>query len=208
MTGRPPFDSAVPLHGAPPRIAVVAPDPVVRNGFTELLADTGLEVVAPEEADLVLLDAGSNPENVATVLDEVGSYSSEVLLLVPDGEWLERGLQAGAQGVLLRTVEPSRLCAAVQAVHYGLGVIDGSFPVESKTSVDPHDDAAPEALTAREQEVLELIARGLSNRKIAKRLAISEHTVKFHVNSILQKFDAGSRTEAVVIAARHGFLLL
>ncbi len=69
-------------------------------------------------------------------------------------------------------------------------------------------DAPAEALTPREREVLQLLAEGLANRAIAQRLAISEHTVKFHVNAILGKLNAQSRTEAVVRAARLGLLIL
>jgi DNA-binding NarL/FixJ family response regulator len=65
-----------------------------------------------------------------------------------------------------------------------------------------------EPLTAREREVLQLMAQGMANKSIARELAISEHTVKFHVNAILSKFGAQSRTEAVVIASRAGLVLL
>jgi two-component system nitrate/nitrite response regulator NarL len=66
----------------------------------------------------------------------------------------------------------------------------------------------PDALTAREREVLALLAEGLGNKAIAARLDISEHTAKFHVNAILSKLGAGSRAEAIVLAARRGLILL
>jgi DNA-binding NarL/FixJ family response regulator len=80
------------------------------------------------------------------------------------------------------------------------------FPADQPASRLPADLAEP--LTPREKEVLQMLASGLANKEIASRLAISEHTVKFHVASILGKFGAGSRTEAVAIGIRSGLVLL
>ena len=77
------------------------------------------------------------------------------------------------------------------------------FPTPERLPLPP----AP-ALTPREQEVLSLLAEGLPNKTIADRLHISEHTVKFHVNAVMSKLGAQSRTEAVVLATRHGWILL
>jgi len=89
----------------------------------------------------------------------------------------------------------------------GLLVVDESFG-ETVVRPMPPVDALVEPLTPRETEVLQLLAEGLTNRRIGERLAISEHTAKFHVNAILGKLDARSRGEAIAHAARLGLLLL
>ena len=103
----------------------------------------------------------------------------------------------------------AELVAAVQAVSRGLIVIDPQIAGiaglrwnGAPAPIDPVDDL----LTPREMEVLRLVANGLPNKTIAHQLEISEHTVKFHVGSILTKLDAASRTEAVTIATRRGLL--
>ncbi|HEY8233389.1 MAG TPA: LuxR C-terminal-related transcriptional regulator, partial [Vicinamibacteria bacterium] len=90
---------------------------------------------------------------------------------------------------------------------HGLLVLDESFG-ETVVRPTPPADALVEPLTPRETEVLQLLAEGLTNRRIGERLAISEHTAKFHVNAILGKLGARSRGEAIAHAARLGLLLL
>jgi two-component system nitrate/nitrite response regulator NarL len=109
---------------------------------------------------------------------------------------------AGARGLLRRDTTPEPLLAALGAVLAGLLVLDPALGGSLATR------AAPPAadLTPREVEVLALLAEGLANRAIAQRLAISEHTVKFHLNAILGKLGAQSRTEAVVLAIRLGLI--
>lgn len=199
MTARPPlFDTE------PPRASVVASDPLVREGFARGLSDAGLELVDDERsADVVVVDAGSESTKVRSKLRGLARRDAPVVLLLPDEALLRAALAAGASGALLRSADPARIGAAVHAVHQGLTVVDG--PVAPR---DADDDEPVEELTTREREVLELIATGLSNKRIARRLEISEHTAKFHVNAILGKLDARTRTEAVVTAARQGLLLL
>jgi DNA-binding NarL/FixJ family response regulator len=86
--------------------------------------------------------------------------------------------------------------------------VDPSFTEQIPWPPARPDGVPLEELTAREMEVLQLLAEGLPNKSIAQRLDISEHTVKFHVNSILRKLEAQSRTEAVVQATRLGLILL
>jgi DNA-binding NarL/FixJ family response regulator len=99
------------------------------------------------------------------------------------------------------------LAAALRAVARGLLVLEPSL---AAPLVQPRERApAPaEELTAREREVLQLLAAGLANKAVAQRLGISEHTVKFHVNALLGKLGVQSRTEAVVRAARLGLVIL
>jgi DNA-binding NarL/FixJ family response regulator len=110
-------------------------------------------------------------------------------------------IRAGARGVLPLDASAAQIGAALDAVSRGLGV----FSPE-------HLDAAPvrggSALTAREVEVLRLVAEGLPNKEIAWRLGISEHTVKFHVSALLGKLGAGSRAEAISAGIRQGAIML
>src|SRR5205823_1424367 len=115
---------------------------------------------------------------------------------------------------VLREAESEEIEAAVRAVAAGLIVLDRSLaslltvaPPAARV-VDSTDALPGETLTAREREVLDLMARGLANKNIAARLNISLHTVKFHVASILAKLGASSRTEAVTIGARRGYVVL
>ncbi len=188
----------------PPRLAVVAGDPLVREGFSAMLAERGLEVVDDEsEADVVLVDTGADPERALLALAEVDGGHAPVLALLADDALLESALVRGARGAVRRGADADRILAAILAVQHGLTVIDGRLERSTTTA-----EGDLEELTAREREVLELLADGLSNKRIAARLEISEHTAKFHIASILGKLDARSRTEAVVVAARRGLLLL
>jgi two-component system, NarL family, nitrate/nitrite response regulator NarL len=203
----------------PVRVAVIAADPLARGGLVALLGESSaLEVVgefAPVPgllpslsgvaAELVIWDlgAGGGPN------DELGllARSETPLLVLVEPERASEALAAGALGVLPRDARPERLRSAALAVASGLIALDaqlGRKLLASRVSAG----SPSEALTARELEVLELLAEGLSNKLIAARLGISDHTAKFHVNAILEKLGADTRTEAVVRAARLGLLTL
>jgi len=131
------------------------------------------------------------------------------VVLAPDASHASEAWAAGARGVLPRDVDGATLMGALVAVSRGLAVLDperasGLFTPDSDESVSP----ALGELTPRETQVLGLIADGLPNKTIAVRLDISEHTVKFHVNAILGKLGAQSRTEAVTRATRMGLIIL
>ncbi len=105
-------------------------------------------------------------------------------------------------------MELDPLVAALRAAALGLVVLDLVL-AEAALVVHADPPADPGALlTPRETDVLRLLAEGLANKTIAQRLDISEHTVKFHVNALLRKLDAQSRTEAVIEATRRGLILL
>ncbi|HEX8731197.1 MAG TPA: response regulator transcription factor [Ktedonobacterales bacterium] len=117
-------------------------------------------------------------------------------------------------GALPRDASGEEIIAAVQAVASGLTALDRSLARAALSGL-ARGAAQPEPvgeqdepLTAREREVLQLLAQGIPNKQIAQRLSISEHTVKFHVSAIMTKLGAASRTEAVTTAARRGLLLL
>jgi DNA-binding NarL/FixJ family response regulator len=118
-------------------------------------------------------------------------------------------LGRGRMGYLGREATPEAILQAVRAVAAGLVVLDPhAAPGLAAPLPRLAADAPAEPLTARELEVLGLMAQGLANKTIAHRLTISEHTVKFHVGAILAKLGAASRTEAVTLAARQGILML
>ena len=123
-----------------------------------------------------------------------------------------RALQSGVRGVIARESHPSEITAALQAASDGLAVMSPEvLDVLLPQSHDLEESEAlslDEPLTARETEVLTLLAGGAGNKEIATRLGISEHTAKFHVSSILAKLGAGSRAEAVARGYREGLILI
>jgi DNA-binding NarL/FixJ family response regulator len=198
----------------PIRLLLLSADPLARNGLLALVASEAVTVVgegAPEEAstlcaaldpDVVLWDMG-----VAASPDEaVPPADVPLLALVADDEQAASARAAGARGILQRDAGAARLVAAVRAVAAGLTVLD-----EPSAAALLRPAAAPagpiEPLTPREQEVLQLLAEGLSNKQIASRLGISEHTAKFHVAKLLQKLGVESRSEAVFVGVRLGLLV-
>jgi two-component system, NarL family, response regulator YdfI len=122
----------------------------------------------------------------------------------PARQWSSAWRSLGVRAALPSTATPDEVASAVRAVHAGLLVVhpDAVTPPAPVAGVP-----APRlAMTSREREILELIAEGANNRVIAARLAISRHTVKFHVASLMAKLGARSRTEAVALALRAGLL--
>ena len=201
------------------RVLVVSEDPLVRAGLASLLAgQAGIFVegqMGPEELPAAEMPAGEPEVAVwdaaagGSGLDQLGEAAAgslRVLAVLADEGQAAEALGAGARGVVLRDVGAARLAAAVRAVAEGLMVLD-AVTAESVLRPRPASSATVEHLTPREQEVLQLLAQGLSNKLIAARLGISDHTVKFHVNAILGKLGAQSRTEAIAQAARLGLVL-
>jgi DNA-binding NarL/FixJ family response regulator len=201
------------------RVLVVSADPLSRSGLATLLAgQPGIAVAgeaAPDRAlpaaarrldpDVAAWDAGSGDAFEAP-LREVSGAGLPVVAVVSSGAQARPALAAGARGLVLRDAAADRLAAALAAVARGLWALDGALApdlVRPAASAEP-----PEPLTPREVEVLGLLSEGLANKAIAARLGISEHTAKFHVNAILGKLGAESRSEAIVRAARLGLVVL
>jgi DNA-binding NarL/FixJ family response regulator len=115
---------------------------------------------------------------------------------------MQRALEAGARGYLLKSMPPKDLVAAIRQVHAGRK----SIPAEVATQLAEH--LSDEALTAREIDVLSRVAGGNRNRDIAGQLFISEETVKVHMKHIMEKLGASDRTQAVAIAIRRGIIQL
>ena len=187
-----------------------------------------LDETPPAGEDVVVLDTppGMDAAEIAALQDgDALSLAGGLVVLGPVGgdERLAAYLAGRPWAYLPREAEGAALAAAVQAVSAGLVVVDAALAERLMASagdpLDPADQdgssrttgaalAAPsvDALTGREREVLQLIALGLSNKLIARRLAISDHTVKFHVAAILAKLGAASRTEAVHLGTRRGLV--
>jgi len=172
------------------------------------------ELLESAELLLILLDSTSEPsEELIETLQEQGILRETPVVLLSGPHlqsWTSQSLRAGVRGILPPDLTASQLAAALQTVTQDLIVL---HPAEAQLrSTSPTNDADVsqfvEPLTARETEVLRMLAQGRSNKQIAARLHISEHTVKFHVASILGKLGASTRTEAVSQALRRGLILL
>jgi NarL family two-component system response regulator YdfI len=210
------------------RVFTIAGSLVTRSGLETLLRARTVKVAGSAaslesaesllqdaEADAVLIDTtGEQPEQFVETIVESGLPSELAVVLLADPlprASLAAALGAGVRAVLPRSVSQDQLLAALQAVASGLIVVDSAdveaaFPAFSP-GFRPLGELA-EPLTRRESEVLQMLAAGLGNKEIAVRLAISGHTVKFHVASILGKLGAETRTEAVSLGIRRGLVLL
>ena len=155
--------------------------------------------------DVLLVEAGDIADQDWRVLAEL-PIPALLLLDAPNAELVATALRAGIRGAILLDSTPEEIESAIRAVHAGLVVTAPELVADPHAS-DLIEDLI-EPLTARELEVLDLVAEGLSNKLIAHRLTISEHTVKTHVASIFAKLGASSRTEAVSQAIRRGLIML
>jgi DNA-binding NarL/FixJ family response regulator len=167
--------------------------------------NTALDVYQP---DVVLWDLGWNPEESLERLVGIEGDDTPLLALLQDESFTQDALTAGARSLLPREVDRSKLIMALRATVQGLVVLDPDLVPGIFSSAEGSAPFNTEPLTPREQDVLALMAEGLTNKAIAYRLEISEFTVKFHVNAILRKLGAQSRTEAAVRAARLGLISL
>jgi DNA-binding NarL/FixJ family response regulator len=208
------------------RLLIVAPDPLARAGLATLLAgQPGLRVIGqtnstaalPAELDtyrpdVIVWDLGWEPEEhlplVADLIGDEDESSPAVIVLLPDEEQAGGAWSAGAKGLLLRETTAEQLAAAISATSQGLKTLDPLLSNQLLTTIPAPALNPAEELTARELQVLQLVAEGLTNKAIARQLEISEHTVKFHITTIMGKLNAPSRTAAVVRATRLGLILL
>jgi two-component system, NarL family, response regulator YdfI len=210
------------------RVLIVAASPLARAGLENLLAArqievagsvSGIDPLASQLSDLavdaILIDSSGGsfePFLDSLIASGLAADFSLVLLAEPaSAADSAEALRAGLRAVLPNDISPDQLAAALEAAASGLVVLhpayfDSAVPAASAAPRFPDELAEP--LTPRESEVLQMLASGLGNKEIAAKLAISEHTVKFHVASILGKLGAASRTEAVSLGIRRGLVLL
>jgi NarL family two-component system response regulator YdfI len=170
------------------------------------------EAVLQAEADIILVDADL-PEVAAAVIRIMQSLpagtGAVVLVDHPEPGWVAQALRAGVNAVLSREITADELNLAIMAADAGLILLHptSAFELVPQTLQQPlRLPGMVEPLTPREQEVLRLMSAGLGNKGIAGQLKISEHTVKFHISSILGKLNVNSRTEAVSLGIRKGII--
>jgi DNA-binding NarL/FixJ family response regulator len=209
------------------RIVVADDHPVVRDGLRAILATErefevvgeagdGAETIQQVTAlrpDILLLDLEMPGMDGVEALRRLHDQMPEARVIVftafdTDDRILE-AVRAGAQGYLLKGVPRQELFQAIRIVHAGGSLLQPVVASRLLRQVR-QEQTSPviEALTARELEVLRLLAQGLQNKEIAARLFITERTVKFHVSAILGKLGAGNRTEAVRAAVQQGLVKL
>jgi len=214
------------------QIIVAALDAEVRAALQSRLEAGGLgatgEIDAPAALDRALAEltepllvTGVRWPETAQFLEHACGHAVPAALLLAD-EWLDAGHPAfrhGAAALLPWPIAGATLRHALEAIDYGLRVVPGSAPSGAPGSASARPGAirgAPPAaalaprspLSARERALLELVAAGLGNKAIARKLAVSVNTVKYHLASIFAKLDARTRAEAVSAAARRGELML
>jgi DNA-binding NarL/FixJ family response regulator len=209
----------------PIRVLIVDDHSVVREGlraFLELQA--GLEVVGEAADGEEAIEAGARlrPDVILMdlVMPQLGGVAAMrrlreqvpgariiVLTSFLDDDKLLPALRAGAAGYLLKNAEPHEIARAVRAAHAGEALLDPVVAARLVETLAADDGQEPlDRLTPREREVLVLIGRGYSNKRIANELELSEKTVKTHVGHVLAKLGVTDRTQAAVVAVRAGIV--
>jgi DNA-binding NarL/FixJ family response regulator len=202
----------------PIRIFIVDDHPVVLAGLTSMLGtqpgievvgstssgEEALEVIQQRHADLLLLDLRmpgmSGIETLLALKRAKVNVRSIILTSYETDEDIYRAVQAGAQGYLLKGSPQSEMLEAIRAVHAGKRY----FPRHIAARLA--ERLMRTNLTARELEVLKVLARGLTNKEIGRVLNISGNTVRNHVNSIIEKLEVSDRTEAAITAIDRGLI--
>jgi two-component system, NarL family, response regulator DegU len=209
------------------RILIADDHSMVRQGIKQILeleeditvvaqasnGDEAIKFAREIEPDVILMDINMPGTNGLQAINELKQdkrlFKIIVLTLHQDTEYLFKTLQMGAEGYVLKDAEPSVLIEAIRSVHNGQSFIQPNMTRElvkeyNRISTSPEKDKNEEnSLTAREIEVLNLIAEGMLNKEIAKELYISEKTVKNHVSNIFKKLDVADRTQAAIYAFKH-----
>lgn len=213
-------DNATPI-----RVLLADDHTVVRAGIRGFLEGAeAIKVVAEagdgEEAkrliekhqpDVAVLDIKMPEASGIDVVRWVRSHHRDVGMLIltayDDDPYVTAILQAGANGYVLKTASPAEIIRAVKDVHAGNSALDPVIVEKIMTQIDTGKQRSPvEELTEREHEVLELVARGYTNKAIGVQLGISDRTVQGHLSHIFDKLQANSRTEAVMRAVSRGWL--
>ena len=208
------------------RVLLADDQALVRGGF-RLILDTepDMEVVAEAadgdqalagaletRPDVVLMDIRmpvlDGIEATRRLVPQLGGTRVVILTTFDLDEYVVDGFRAGASGFLLKTAPPAQLIAAIRTVHAGDGLL---APASTRRLIEQFTQPAMpgpklEALTARESDVLRLLARGLSNAEIAAQLVVEPSTVKSHVASLLAKLGLRDRVQAVVFAYENGLV--
>ena len=208
------------------RVIICDDQAIVRDGLELLLklekdievcglAQDGteaVELVSKTSPDLVLMDLkmpGMNGvEATRRICTEYPKVKVLVLTTFNDDEWVFDAIRAGASGYLLKDTPRDKVIEAIRGTVMGKAYVDplvaGKLMDQVSSQQEEPRSLITEKLTEREVEVLRLIAHGFSNADIAQRLYLSEGTVRNHVSAIFSKLDVADRTQAAIIAIRHG----
>ncbi len=205
------------LIGADERFEVLGSFPTARAAHDEI-------ELAERPADLIIAELGDSLSDEiverATTTEGTETVGPAVVVLIPNWQQgvVASLLRSGVSAVLPNTATAEEILAAVEAALAGLIVLPrDAFEIFEETQLTQeanhestalHLEPLTETLTSRERQVLDMMAEGLGNKEIAWQLQISEHTVKFHVSSILGKLGASSRTEAVTQGLRRGLIMI
>ena len=203
------------------RIAVVATSAVRRAGLESIVRSHADFYLAGSfgsvaslvpfarntKLDVIVIDSDSIRD---LLLEPISEAAIVLLTEVSDARLVARLLRIGVRAILSRESDPDNVLSAIYAVYDGL-VLLSTATAESLAAVYGDqplevEDEMSEEITSRETDVLRMLAEGLVNKEIAARLGISEHTVKFHISSILDKLGASTRTEAVTLGIRRGLI--
>ena len=205
------------------RVLIAEDQRIVREGLIALLEDEdeiaiagvasdgqqAVELFETLRPDVVLMDLQmpvmDGPEATARIRERSPDARILVLTTYATDEFIFKALRAGARGYMLKDASADELLGAIRDIHQGRTQL---APAVAARLVAGVSNPAPEALTARELEVLTLLGQGRSNGEIAEALTIAPRTVKVHVQNILSKLGASNRTEAVSIAARQKLISL
>jgi len=210
------------------RISVLIADdhPLFRQGIKQILelenditvvaqaanGDEAVRLTREHKPDVILMDInmpGSNGlQAIKEIKDENINSKIIVLTIHEDREYLIKTIQMGAEGYVLKDAEPSVLIGAIRSVHQAQSDIQPNLTKElvkefNRLTLHGRERNGENRLTAREREVLKLIAEGMINKEIATKLYISEKTVKNHVSSIFRKLNVSDRTQAAIYAIKH-----
>jgi DNA-binding NarL/FixJ family response regulator len=202
----------------PITVLCVDDHPIVREGIVSIIqGDPDLKIIAEAETAQDAIDAFHRYKPDVTVIDlrlpdrdgvdvinelrKAFPQARFVVLTSSEGDRdMRRALEAGAQAYLIKGVVRKELRQVIKAVHAG----ERHIPANVAGEIAAHMDAP--TLTAREVEVVQLVAEGLRNKEIGARLSISEDTVKMHMRNVMQKLAVNDRTHAVMVAVRRGFI--
>jgi DNA-binding NarL/FixJ family response regulator len=208
------------------RVVIADDHPVFRRGLSGVLAEapdvevvgeaeegsSAVSVAVDQEADVVLMDLNmegvGGVEATAALLEQRPATGVLVLTMSEDDSTVHAALRAGARGYLVKGASGDAILAAVRAVAVGSSVLGPSVAgglLARATAAPPTHRSGPfPQLTDREEEVLDLIARGLSNGEIARHLVVSDKTVRNHVSNVFAKLGVPDRSRAIVLAREKG----
>lgn len=212
----------------PIRIFIVDDHPVVRDGLAAILStqadfqvvgeaangSEALSLLEPSHASVILLDLEMPGMDGVEVIQHTTAIHPQMKIVVftafDTDDRILGALAAGAKGYLLKGAPRAELFSAIRIVHQGGSLLQPIVATRLISQLQETKDRSSleEDLTARELEVLGLLAKGKQNKEIGAELFITERTVKFHISAILAKLDAGNRTEAVTIALQHELITL